>query len=485
MENDILIVGGGLSGLVAYHTLQKKYPNHKILIVEKRANPGGRIQTDILQNAWLDRGAARIHTTHRRMMKLLNDHKLTSSLHSLPETPIQPLPHQLWSHYRKEFAKNPNQTPYDIVKEKDFIESTGYSHTFHIVSASSFLTEWSYYKPDSFSKWFELEGGWSRLIQKFTTKNTNILFQTKIKTIRRNNDHWTLQTTNNQTYTAPTIVLAVQPHVVQSMMRGSITPPLPKYNNEPLLRVFVKTTQPQVKHYLIENPVTYRREEDGGQLLSLGQRTQKEGWFELYYTAGKTANQIMNDYVSRPEATIEKWETSFQDMTNIPLQIKNVKIAHWRHGVEWYAPQEKTLQESLQSLLSWSRHHQCYLIGDSYSPSAGWMEGALQSISFFLSQFRLSSSPSHQDGGAKSKKKTYTMKEVAKHNQPNDAWIVIKNKVYDITEWTPMHPGGDVILSGVGKDATAMFESAHPNLTLPRKILRRYSIGTLQKPSSK
>jgi cytochrome b involved in lipid metabolism len=29
--------------------------------------------------------------------------------------------------------------------------------------------------------------------------------------------------------------------------------------------------------------------------------------------------------------------------------------------------------------------------------------------------------------------------------------------VYDVTDWISIHPGGDVILYGVGKDATAMF----------------------------
>ena len=36
--------------------------------------------------------------------------------------------------------------------------------------------------------------------------------------------------------------------------------------------------------------------------------------------------------------------------------------------------------------------------------------------------------------------KTYSMSEVEKHNNPEDAWMVIHNKVYNVSNWK--HPGG-------------------------------------------
>lgn len=37
--------------------------------------------------------------------------------------------------------------------------------------------------------------------------------------------------------------------------------------------------------------------------------------------------------------------------------------------------------------------------------------------------------------------KGITIQEVAKHNKPNDCWIIIQGKVYDVTSFLKEHPG--------------------------------------------
>ncbi|KAJ5623792.1 Cytochrome b5 [Penicillium lagena] len=52
-----------------------------------------------------------------------------------------------------------------------------------------------------------------------------------------------------------------------------------------------------------------------------------------------------------------------------------------------------------------------------------------------------------------------TLEEVQKHNKLDDAWIVLHNKVYDVTKYLEDHPGGSAILIEVaGTDATEAFE---------------------------
>lgn len=55
-----------------------------------------------------------------------------------------------------------------------------------------------------------------------------------------------------------------------------------------------------------------------------------------------------------------------------------------------------------------------------------------------------------------------TLQEVALHNKPNDAWIAIRGKVYNITRYMDFHPGGgEELMKGAGKEATKIFEDVH------------------------
>ena len=78
---------------------------------------------------------------------------------------------------------------------------------------------------------------------------------------------------------------------------------------------------------------------------------------------------------------------------------------------------------------------------------------------------------------------SYTVAEIALHATPEDCWLSIDGKVFDVTEYiaAELHPGGDAILNGCGvADATSMFESikegeGHPDKA--RNFMQQYLIG--------
>ena len=80
MIYDIVIIGGGISGLYTAYNLKKKYPDKKVLILEKNNRFGGRIYTFKKHlnntNYYLDLGAMRIGYHHKLMIKLIKNLKL-------------------------------------------------------------------------------------------------------------------------------------------------------------------------------------------------------------------------------------------------------------------------------------------------------------------------------------------------------------------------------------------------------------------------
>ncbi len=71
--------------------------------------------------------------------------------------------------------------------------------------------------------------------------------------------------------------------------------------------------------------------------------------------------------------------------------------------------------------------------------------------------------------------KSYTADEVATHKNGLSCWLIIEEKVYDVTDFIAKHRS-DAILRGCGKDATQMF-SKHSEGAKEMKEL--YFIGNV------
>jgi monoamine oxidase len=72
-ECDIVILGGGISGLFLAHKILKSDPRKRITIIEKGANLGGRVET--YKDKWMtvEAGAGRIHSGHRFTLNLIRE----------------------------------------------------------------------------------------------------------------------------------------------------------------------------------------------------------------------------------------------------------------------------------------------------------------------------------------------------------------------------------------------------------------------------
>ncbi|KAJ3917614.1 FMN-dependent dehydrogenase-domain-containing protein [Lentinula edodes] len=74
----------------------------------------------------------------------------------------------------------------------------------------------------------------------------------------------------------------------------------------------------------------------------------------------------------------------------------------------------------------------------------------------------------------------WSIEEVSKHRDSRSCWIVIRNEVYDVTEFLSKHPGGpSIILKYAGRDATSAYEPIHPSDAIQQYLSSAQRLGPL------
>ncbi|KAI2802766.1 hypothetical protein RDWZM_001055 [Blomia tropicalis] len=72
-----------------------------------------------------------------------------------------------------------------------------------------------------------------------------------------------------------------------------------------------------------------------------------------------------------------------------------------------------------------------------------------------------------------------TKDELSKHDQPDDCWTAIRDKVYNITPYLDYHPGGmEELMRGAGIDSTDLFDETHAYVNY-ETLLQKCYIGRL------
>ncbi|MFA5023515.1 MAG: cytochrome b5 domain-containing protein [Patescibacteria group bacterium] len=73
--------------------------------------------------------------------------------------------------------------------------------------------------------------------------------------------------------------------------------------------------------------------------------------------------------------------------------------------------------------------------------------------------------------------------EITKHNLTSDCWLLINNKVYNVTSYLSTHPGGaGTIIPSCGQEATQAFNTkdiGRPHSKRATAMLADYYIGDL------
>lgn len=98
---------------------------------------------------------------------------------------------------------------------------------------------------------------------------------------------------------------------------------------------------------------------------------------------------------------------------------------------------------------------------------------------------RMQVSSEHQNSVIQSSR-LITRSELSLHNMPKDLWIAVGNNVYDITDFSKFHPGGEnILMYRAGRQAEDLFLSVHNDCVGVKSLLECMLIGQLEPPKQK
>ena len=538
---DLVIIGGGISGLYTLYKLSSAYPQLKIRLLESSHRYGGRIysykETVDKHEYIMDLGAGRLGYHQPLINKLINELNLKAKIVPIPNTKT----------YIEVTKKNNKTVANDETVTKDYImdklnkfffsplvsklgkslKQGFYLYEFiakyayvslsrkaeEVFEYSSDLRELNaydaleYFKYDynKESTYYTLNGGLEQIIERLLVYIKRLPAYKSGKLSLENLSNVENIIYNNETllykifvsdYSKSSSLILYSKYVICALPKKSLeqltlfkplTRDLNSINSINLLRIYEIYNKDkesgEVWFKNIDKTITNTNVQfvipisshDGLIMSSYSDCANARYWNNLLATKGL-------DYVK--VKLNEKLNRLFS-IYNIKVPLsKYIKMYFWDAGVACW---KKNVDSDYLSVKLLNPYSRVFIIGENYSKYQAWIEGALMTSESCIAKLSETltnnysitrNNNTRKRGGFN--KRTISLGEVKKHNKKSNAWTIIDNKVYNISSWIPKHPGGDIIMQALGKDATQLFlNNNHPDY-VKKTILPKYYIGNLK-----
>lgn len=478
---DIIIVGGGISGLFTAYKLSKT--NLRILLIESREELGGRIQTVHKTKFYYECGAARFHKKHTKLITLINELGLKDKIEPLPKKTNYFLRNKSSRYYYnteeelnlKTLLKEAVDQKNEIKKEElinisfyqylmilydsetvQYIKDTfGYDSEIMHLNAHAAI---KMFKNDLFSidDYYHLSGGLSQIIQKieeelklkenvFIKRNTSVTDIDNGKVITGNEDKFYY---DKLILTIPSEKLKEIKYFTGKVSFDSVEPMklLRIYIQYPVKDLWFKNIKRTITDNYIRQiiPINY---EEGLIMISYSDNIYAEMWDRYSKISDKYLITLLHKEIEK-----------IFDID--PPKPEFLSTHYWENGIHLWKP-GYDMDKEYNKIIKPIDNEEIFIGGESFSKKQGWIEGSLETCHDIIKSMKIKGYNVEEikkdigDLKKKTKKKEeteekyYSIDEV----ETKKTWIILdhdgKKGIYDIEKWIPKHPGGSIIQKGI------------------------------------
>lgn len=402
MIYDIIILGGGISGLYSAYKLLEKNKDLKILILEKNDYLGGRIKTfkkNINGNKFIfEEGAGRFNDNHKLLLQLIYELGLKDNIVKIPavtkfypshryETKFIGKSPFLYVNKVIKYSKNDSKelllkyTFIEYAKQilppdeiKFILDSFGYYKQLVSMNAYNAINLFK----DGMNQnlqFYGLNCGLSTIIKNIKNKiksysGCKILLNHCVNNIEYNNDLFSFYLKNDFLYKSKKCILAIpKPDLLKFNILNSIQKELNSILYKSLCRIYAvfkeediwfknisKTTTNNNSRYII--PLN---KEKGSIMITYGDSKYADYWNSL-------SEKLLLENIKK---NIYK---TYKIKINDPIFLKRF---YWKCGTGmWKKNKDSTILS--KKIIQPFKSIPLYICGENYSETQGWIEGALE-----------------------------------------------------------------------------------------------------------
>jgi hypothetical protein len=405
MIYDVIIIGGGISGLYSFYKIKQLYKNkhntknkNKCLLLEKDNKLGGRAGNVNFHGSQIAIGAGILRKNKDKLLinlckKLkvpLNEFtaninydkikntihiiniiktlkKLKSSMKTLSEKKKRFFTFKQYfisifgKKYYDNFKKTIGYTDYENEDMEEVINNYGMD--------------------DNVPGWKGYGLSWNLLIEKLVKNigKKNIKMNTSVEKIKlENNDIYKI-TTNNKTYYAKKIIIATPIDMIKKLIKNNNS----LYNNiggQPFLRIYgifekkcISILKNAINSTTIVNSPLYK-------IIPIN---PNKGIYMIVYNDNKGACALKKYAKNTPvnRKYLSKMVSKSLGINQV-CKLKDIKSFYWNVGTHYYKPLKNLKFENRNEYIKMAQNPQknMYVVGEMISHKQGWTEGAIESV---------------------------------------------------------------------------------------------------------